>query len=349
MKYIILLCVFIGLSNEIYSQVRSVQFREVEKKVMGGISGNSEMTLKIPSVFINGKTQIEKNINEFIQKTYADNEYSWRYDIEEFKGENITPYICKLYIHYVYTFNTSPGTWSFSKIHYFDLRNGQHLNLSYLINNEKQSDFEKFANEQKNNFVTEFGNKLDTNRNDVQKTKEIIDYTIKNSLSFTKIQDEYEIELDFKNELAILNYYWDYGWGLGRHELPNIIISLSFKKFKEYLNDNGKELLFASLIIPQNKLFNGYIGGKYPIHALVRQSSDSTKITYWYDNNKVPINWNGVIDKDKFILKENYLEVSNERAEIELSFFKTKAKIQGIGMWKDLEKKRYFTIELFEE
>lgn len=349
MKYIILLCIFLDLSEEMHSQVRSVQFREIEKKIIGGFSGDSEVTLNIPNVYINGKTKIEKNINEFIQKEYADNEYGWRYEIEEFKGENITPYICKLYVGYEYTFNTSPGLWSFSKLHYFDLRNGECLRLSYIIDKVKQSYFEKFANEQKNNFIQEFENKLDVNREDFKEVKEIIDYTIKDSLSFAEIQNKYDIELDFENKKIILSYDWDYGWGLGRHSLPNIKIYLPFENLSYYLNKIGKELLFLSPITPQNKLFKGYVEGKYPISALLRGCNDSTKITYWYNNSKVPINWTGRIDKSKYLLKEVDLESFEERAGVELQFFQVKEKVQGIGTWKDLKKGRIFTIELFEE
>ncbi|MEO6903288.1 MAG: hypothetical protein ABI315_09050 [Bacteroidia bacterium] len=146
-----------------------------------------------------------------------------------------------------------------------------------------------------------------------------------------------------------MNYDWEYEWGLGKHDLPTITISLSFKDLKEYLNDNSKELLFAPLIIPQNKLFKGYIGGKYPISALVKQASDSTKITYSYDNNKIPINWNGVIDKNKYFLKENLTAAAGVRAQIELSFFSINGKIQGVGTWKDLKNGNILTIELFEE
>lgn len=60
MKYIILLSVFLCLFEELHSQARSVQFREIEKMLMGGFSGDTEVTINIPSVYINGKTKIEK-------------------------------------------------------------------------------------------------------------------------------------------------------------------------------------------------------------------------------------------------------------------------------------------------
>lgn len=131
--------------------------------------------------------------------------------------------------------------------------------------------------------------------------------------------------------------------------MPNIKIYLSFENLNYYLNNIGKELLFLSPQTPQNKLFKGYIGGKYPISALLRTCKDSTKVTYWYNNNKVPINWNGRIENSKYILKEENLVSLEERANVELQFFKIKEKIQAIGTWEDLKKGRIFTIELFEE
>ncbi|MEO6903289.1 MAG: hypothetical protein ABI315_09055 [Bacteroidia bacterium] len=98
MKYIILLCVFIGLTDELHSQVRSVQFSLIEKKVMGGFWEHKEVTITIPNAFIDGKTQVENNINEFIEDIYAEEENGWRYTIDEFKSENISPYLCKLFL-----------------------------------------------------------------------------------------------------------------------------------------------------------------------------------------------------------------------------------------------------------
>lgn len=52
----------------------------------------------------------------------------------------------------------------------------------------------------------------------------------------------YELRL-YPNYLT-LNYYWEYGWGLGRVELPNIELRFNYSELKPYFNQYALDLLY---------------------------------------------------------------------------------------------------------
>jgi len=71
------------------------------------------------------------------------------------------------------------------------------------------------------------------------------------------------------------------------------------------------------------------------------------KTTYWYDSNKIPINWKGKTENEIYLLTETD-EDSVPRAKIELVFYDDNKEIRAIGKWHDLVKNKILTIELFE-
>ena len=164
-------------------------------------------------------------------------------------------------------------------------------------------------------------------------------------IDFVNIETEFD--LYFENDGIKIRKDWEYAWGIGRHDLPDIIINYSYQDLAKHLNDYGKKMLITPRKILDNKLFYGYIAGKYKIAALVRDIDDPIKITYWYENNKTPINWTGDIQDSIYQLIEKDHD-DRSRATIELSFFEVNGKVRAFGQWKDLVKKKTLTIELFQ-
>lgn len=343
LKILTILFLITYFGNDVFSQTRVVQWKAstVNK---GHI---------FPTAFIVGSTLVEVNINKHLQEKYINQTESYRDNFSDYNGFTINPNICGVSLEYEHEFNSAPGIWTFTDLNYFDLRNGKNIELQNLILENKMNDFLKIVSERKNIFVNNFKS---IQPKDNKKLSEIIDYTLEKTISKSDISSSkvpnamssnYELKL-FSNYL-ILSYHWEYNWGLGDNNLPNIELKFTYEELLPYLNDYAQSLLFVKLIVPQNKLFYGYIAGKYNISALARELNDSTKITYWYESNKVPINWIGTTRNKKFLLTENDINSKKTRAEIELQFYYKDDKIIGIGNWIDKTKDKTLTIELFEE
>jgi hypothetical protein len=329
--------------NGVFSQTRVLQWK----------TSTVNKGHNFPTAFISGSTLVEENINKYLQEKYINQTESYRDNFYEYNGFTINPNICGVSLEYEHEFNTAPGVWTFTDINYFDLRNGKNIGLQNLILENRMNDFLEIVNVHKNEFVCNF---ISNQPKENDRLSEIANYTLEKTISKNDIfsskepsamSTNYELKL-FSNHLT-LSYHWEYGWGLGENDLPNIDLKFTFEELLPYLNDYAKSLLLVKSVIPQNKLFYGYIAGKYKISALTREVNDSIKITYWYESNKAPINWIGTISNEKFVLTEKESDSNKNRAEIELMFYYLGDKVMGIGNWIDKTKDKTLTIELFEE
>lgn len=321
--------------NSSFSQVRTIQWSNLPNK--------DEQVF--PKAYIDGKSNIEKEINTFLQNTYFNHEEAYRDSFYEYESLTPTANICGVSITYEHEFNTAPGIMSFTDRNFFDVRTGEKLIIEKFFSETGQKSFFKIMNERKNIFVNEFKSTISKGQEDYEKLIEIIEYELNDHINLSNIDDEYDLVLG--NDGIKISKNWEYAWGIGRHVLPNIVLACSYQELEPLLNHYGKSLLITPKITIENKLFYGYIAGKYKILALVRDLNDPTKITYWYESNKTPINWEGKIEERKYLLTE-IDENLTPRAKIELAFYDDNNKIRAIGNWYDLVKKKTLTIELFE-
>lgn len=326
--------VFLSL-NSAFAQVRAIQWNDLPNK-------NGHV---FPVADINGNSNIENRINSHLQNRYLNRDQAHQDSFFEYEGLTPTANISGVSLTYEHEFNTAPGIMSFTDFHFFDLSSGEKIEIEKLFHESDKKNFINILNERKNNFVQKFKTTISREQEDYEKLIEIIEYTLNDDINFNNLNDEYDLVCG-NNSIKIMKN-WDYAWGLGRHDLPYIVLECSYKELEPLLNDYGKKLLITPKKIIENKLFYGYIGGKYKISALLRDSNDSIKITYWYDSNKIPIDWKGKIE-DKLYLLTEHDEDLIPRAKIELAFYDDKKKIRSIGKWYDLSKKKTLTIELFE-
>ena len=318
-----------------FSQVRAVQWKDLPNK-KGHV---------FPLATIEGNSEAEKEINSYLQERYLNHDEAKRDIFYEYEGLTPTANVSGISISYEHEFNTAPGIMSFNDLHFFDLANGQKIKLGQLLDEHEKERFLALVNERKNNFVNQYKTTITKDREDYNKLLEIVQYTLNDKVNLKKIMDEYE--LVFTNEGILIKKNWDYAWGAGRHDLPYINFNVSYEELKPFLNDKGKRLLITPKTITENKLFYGFIGGKYKISALVREKNDSIKITYWYESNKVPINWSGQIENEVYTLAEMD-DNKNQRAKITMTFNRVDDKVKAIGEWYDLKNNKKLTIELFE-
>ena len=334
-KILISLLIFeLGL-NTVFAQTRCVQWKDLPNK----------REHVFPLAYINGSSNVENKINNYLQERYLNGEESYRDSFYEYVESNPTANICGVSITYEHEFNTAPGIYSFTDLKYFDLRSGEKLVIDQFFHENGQKEFLEIMNERKNSFVNEFRSTINKEQEDYEKLIEIVEYTIKDNIDISDIDKEYHLSI--LDEGLILTQNWEYAWEIGRHNLPNIVLGCSYQEIESMLNDYGKSLLLVPRVVPENKLLYGYIGGKYNVSALVRETTDSIKITYWYESNRKPINWTGKIKDKVFLLTEKDVN-SVESATVELSFYLEQDKIRGIGKWYDIVKKKTLTIELFE-
>lgn len=209
---------------------------------------------KFPFAYINGLSSIEKEINAYLNDKYLNQSESYRDDFNEYEISYPKTNICRVSISYEHGFNTSPGLWSFTDNNFFDLRNGKVIDIKLLIAEEKFTDFLKIVNERKNKFVQDFKTGLTKDQEDFERFIEIADYTLKDSIDYSDIENlrapyamSGNYELTLYTDYLELNYYWEYGWGLGEQSLPNIILKFSFKELTQFFNDYAKELLITPI------------------------------------------------------------------------------------------------------
>jgi hypothetical protein len=206
-----------------------------------------------PLAYINGSTSIEKEINAFLIEKYFNQPDSYRDNFYEYSVNYPKPNICGIAITYEHEFNTSPGVWSFTDINYFDLRNGKVINLKSLLKEVSFNAFITIVNERKNSFVQDFKKGLTKDQEDFERLIDIVDYTLNDSIDLSDLNsmsDPYAMsgnyELILHEKDMELNYYWEYGWGLGHQSLPNIILKFTYKELNQFFNDYATDLMSMS-------------------------------------------------------------------------------------------------------
>jgi len=256
------LIVFLSL-NSAFAQVRAIQWKDLPNK-------NNHV---FPLAYINGNKNIENRINSYLQNRYLNHEQAHRDSFFEYEGLTPTANIGGVSLTYEHEFNTAPGIMSFTDFHFFVLSSGEKIEIEKLFHESDKKNFLNMLNERKNNFVNNFKTTISEEQEDYEKLTEIIEYTLSNNINFQNINDEYD--LVFGNNSIKIMKNWEYAWGLGRYDLPYIVLECTYNELEPLLNDYGKKLLITPKKIIENKLFYGYIGGKYKITALVRDSDDS--------------------------------------------------------------------------
>jgi len=251
----------------------------------------------------------------------------------------------------------------FEMYYNFDLRTGKKLNLKDFITE---------------NGIKEITKKLNKN---VKKIIELFSVSIKNSL---KVKSKNLSDEDFSNEqielysACIENIeentieYYDYYFEKdsitfvrGRcsnhamraiDDLDKFKIKFSYNEIKKYFTKYGLSLLNGETNVleiksPEGKFYKGKINNKYPITLLLLEiySDNSLNIQYWYDKNRIPIEWNGNFINNHFSLIEydHYDEEKQKwliQAKIEANLINDKI----IGTWTNVKTNEIFKIELTE-
>jgi len=139
-------------------------------------------------------------------------------------------------------------------------------------------------------------------------------------------------------------------------DLDKFKIKFSYNEIKKYFTKYGLSLLNGETNIleiksPEGKFYKGKINNKYPITLLLLEiySDNSLNIQYWYDKNRIPIEWNGNFINNHFSLIEydNYDEEKQIwiiKAKIEADLINNKI----IGNWTNIKTNEIFKIELTE-
>lgn len=243
-KGLIVFIIVFSFGNRLFSQTGNIIWKDSDMR-----KGQ-----KFPFAYINGLSSIEKEINTYLNDKYLNQSESYRDNFNEYEIGYPKTNICRVAISYEHEFNTSPGIWSFTDNNYFDLRSGKIILLKFLIKVEKYDAFIKIANERKNIFVQDFKKDLIKEHEDYERLIEIADYTLKDSIDSSDIENSSNpyamsgnYELSFYKDYLELSYYWEYGWGLGRQSLPNIILKFTYTELTQFFNDYAAELLIMPI------------------------------------------------------------------------------------------------------
>jgi hypothetical protein len=243
-KGLILFLIVFTFGNSLFSQTRNLIWKDSDMR-----KGQ-----KFPFAYINDSTSIENEINDYFKNKYLNQSDSYRDNFNEYKVSYMKTNICGIAITYEHEFNTSPGLWSFTDNNYFDLRNGNIIDIKSLIDVEKYDAFIKIVNDRKNTFVQDFKKGLTKEQEEYERLIGIADDTLYDSIDSSDIDNlsiPYAMSGNYKLTLYAdyleLSYYWEYGWGLGRQSLPNIILKFTYKELTQFFNDDAKELLIMPI------------------------------------------------------------------------------------------------------
>lgn len=249
-KKLLILLIAIFLCNTSFAQTINLIWRDSEKRE----------EQKFPFAYINDSTSIEKEINSFLLDKYFNQPDSNRDNFYDYNVNYPKSNICEVTITYEHQFNTSPGLWSFTDINYFDLRNGKVITLKSLLEKGSYDVFLTIVNERKNSFIQNFKKGLAKDQDDFERLIEIADYTLNDTIDLSDLNSTSEpyamsgnYELILKEKEMELNHYWEYGWGLGRQSLPNIILKFTYKELDHFFNDYAMDLMSVSNESNNNK------------------------------------------------------------------------------------------------
>ena len=148
--------------------------------------------------------------------------------------------------------------------------------------------------------------------------------------------------------------YWnETGRALDEKSVPEVTFSLD--RIAPWLSDYGNAILTVNDVITtnpslKNKLLKGYVGGKYPIKAIIREFDEHVSILYWYEKTKQPLLWEGRQRNGKYFLKEKIYQDDDSEfiANITLNFVKKGEKWSSTGMWRSLNNGKMLSIHLRE-
>ena len=137
--------------------------------------------------------------------------------------------------------------------------------------------------------------------------------------------------------MAALDDLWDFQ------------VAFTFDELKPYLSDEGLSILInqaremsPDTHVPEQKVMNGSLDGKYPIHAIFRSlSGDYLNGVYWYDKYMKPISiYGNRMDDGTFVFWE---EVKGKKfARIELIYQNG----QIMGVWERVDGSNSLPIDL---
>jgi hypothetical protein len=224
-----------------------------QNNAMTWVQNDSVKNQVFPRATFSDSSKAENKINDFLSNKFLKQPESFRDEFTEFNELAVdkSKYI-GIAISFIHEFNTSPGLWGFTDHEYFDIKNGNYIDITMLIDSVQLISFINLANNKKKEFLASFKDSVKSNTdNETNRINEIIDITLADSIQskdlLKNINESKAMTLNYELNLysnyLTLTYFWEYGWGLGQLELPNIILSFSFKELQSYFSEYAIELL----------------------------------------------------------------------------------------------------------
>ena len=284
---------------------------------------------------------------------------------QDFEASYLNPKVLEVVLYVEQSYCTGMGLDWFTSIDYFDVIDGEKIELADLFSvyglrslkmeavHEMRSQLQGYIKEIRDEVRAM---KSEPNEQDIQFLLDQSDL-YQSCLKYTDTSEfqyyQYKITSDsitFKRNKC----YWnETGRSLDEKSVPQVKFSL--ENLAPLLSSFGKELLLESGQTStnpslKNKLFKGYIGGKYPVKAIVKESGERLEIVYWYEKVKQTLLWEGEYNNDNYLLKERvyYDDDSEPIADVTINFIRSNGRWTANGTWKDLSDGRVLSIDLKE-
>ena len=281
---------------------------------------------------------------------------------QEFSASHLNSRVLEMKLSIEQSYCTGMGLDWITKVDYFDVVRGEKIELADLFS---EGGFRSLKTEtihemrsQLQGYIDEIKEEMRGAELDEQDRQFLLDQSdlYQDCLKYTEISEfesyQYKIakrSITFRRN----NCYWnETGRSLDEKPVPSVQFSL--ESLEPLLSAYGNELLVAggaALSNPSlnNKILKGYIGGKYPIKAIIKQSGQQPKIIYWYEKVKQPLIWSGKQVAGKYHLQEKIYsdDESEDIAEVVLTFNKNE-RWTAQGTWKELSTGKLLSIDLEE-
>ena len=202
----------------------------------------------------------------------------------------------------------STGAYSegFESYYNFDLRTGNKIVYNDFIAEDKIPELTKRLNTKVKNTINQHLKQLFSPSSFDQLSKEDKEFYKEQAMIYEDCLsgiDENTLEYyDFsfkKDSITFIRGRCSNHAMRAMDDLDRFYLTYAFKDIKEYLSEDGKNLISGSVNFPLSKspdarFYKGKIG-KYPITAFISKiySDGSLNMMYWYDQHKTPIKWGG--------------------------------------------------------
>jgi hypothetical protein len=258
---------------------------------------------------------------------------------------------------------TKEALTGFTVTHNFDARTGNKLMLKDIFSEVGTKEIQKILHNhiraKIDNFLAGLKKSLDEKINEGGKENDDDENRAKAQIDLYQNCFHYKYELDLEyvecvfedKEMTIAIEECSVRVNRAIDDLGEFSVSLSYDEIEKYMSEYGKSLLsrgkneVTSSPNPCGKIFKGKINSRYPITAIVTKiysDDNSPTIYYWYDKEKIPIEWHGKYKNKHLTLTER--EKGNLVANIDAKWVDNKI----VGTWTKAGTQKALKLELEE-